>query len=272
MSTETDIDAIIAEVDALAEAGEDAKAEEMLIAAIARYTESNPDQIVGQGVLFNELGGFYRSRGIFGKGEEAFLKAKALFETIRGYAYTVAGPAPASGCCAYGAPAYGGSCCGDGNEQQSHTEIIYTSLSTTANYATTLNNLAGLYRMSGQLPKAIETFDAAIAVYEGCSGDVSPDAFASVYSNKGLVYLDMQDADRAKAMFRRAREILEAGGSYPFAMGTTVSNLGFASVLEQKGAEAIACFKEAKALFEEAGSREMVQNCEAMISRLEAGR
>lgn len=270
MNTERKIDEIIARIDALLEAGEDAEAEQTLIEAIDRYTEVRPDDIVGQSVLLNELGAFYRGRGVFDKGEAAFLKAKALLEEIRGYAYTVDGPAPAPGCCACNAQSYDNPCCGN-EGQKSHTEIIYTSLSMTANYATTLNNLAGLYRMSGQLQKAADTFDAAIAVYADCTEDVPTDSLASVYNNKGLVYLDMQNPDRARAMFLKAKETLEEGGTYPFAMGTTISNLGFASVLGKKPAEAIARFREAGALFETAGNCEMVQNCKRMISQLEAG-
>ncbi len=198
------------------------------------------------------------------------MKAKDLLDEIRGYVYVVDGPAPVSSCCACNAPGYDNPCCGDGNgEHQSQTEIIYRYESMTANYATTLNNLAGLYRMSKQLQKAVDTFDAAINVYENCEGRVSPDYFASGYNNKGLVYLDMQDVDKARAMFLKAKEILGNDGKYKFAMGTTISNLSFASVIEKKLPEAIELFKEAKVLFEEAGNREMAQNCEEFLSTLE---
>lgn len=273
MNTERKADEIIVKIDALLNAGEDAKAEEALIEAIAKYTEAEPDNIVGQSVLLNELGSFYRARGVFDKGEAAFLKAKGLLEEIRGYAYTVEGPAPADGCCACCAPRYDNSCCEDESKKhQTHTEILYTNESMTANYATTLNNLAGLYRMSRQFQKAAGTFDAAIKVYETCKGGVSPDYFASSYNNKGLLYLDMQDAGQARAMFLKAKEILDKGGTYPFALGTTLSNLGFAAVLEKDFPEAIALFQEAKKLFEETENHEMVQNCENILSHLEARR
>ena len=80
MNTQTNINAIVAEVNALVKAGEDAKAEERLIASIAEHTEAEPNDPVGQSVLLNELGGFYRSRGAFEKGEKAYLKAAALLK------------------------------------------------------------------------------------------------------------------------------------------------------------------------------------------------
>lgn len=140
----------------------------------------------------------------------------------------------------------------------------------TINYATTLNNLAGLYRMDKQFKKAVDTFDAAIKVYENCKGDVLPDFLASCYSNKGLVYLDIQDVVQAKSMFLKAKEILEEGGDYKFALGTTISNLGFAFVMEKKFSEAIELFREAKALFAEVGNCEMAQNCEEFMAQLDS--
>lgn len=259
-----DIKEVIARADAFQAAGEDGEAEKLLLEANEKYTEEAPDDVVGQSVLLNELGGFYRNRGFFGKGEEAYLRAKDLLEEIRGHAYTVDGPAPAPCCCACGGYVR--------EEAQRHTEIVYTNERMTENYATTLNNLAGLYRMSGQLQKAADMFDAAIKIYEDCGERVSPDHLASGYNNKGLVYLDMQDADKARAMFLTAKAILERGGDYRFAFGTTISNLGFAAILEKKFSEAKERFQEAKALFEESGSSEMARNCEEMLSRLEAGK
>lgn len=267
MDKEKSLGEIIAEVDAQLKAGEDAVAEARLREAIAAYTEAEPGNVVGRSVLLNELGSFYRHRGIFDKGEEAFLKAKELLEELREYAYQVDGSIPGGA----QAPQEEGDKDGRG-ESQSRTQIIYTNRTMTANYATTLNNLAGLYRMSKQLQKAAETFDAAIKAYETCEGDVPPDDFASSYNNKGLLYLDMQDTHQARAMFLKAKALLETGGNYPYALGTTISNVGFAAVIERKFPEAIECFKAAKALFEEAGDRQMVQNCEKIRAQLEAAR
>lgn len=271
MNTNQTIKDIIAGIDVLLDAGEDAKAEEALQNAIASYTAAEPDNLVGQSVLLNELGGFYRNRGIFDKGEAAYGKAKSLLEQIRGAVYQVKGPVPDSGCCTCGVP--GSESCfpkDTGGETQCHTEVIFTSQSMTANYATTLNNLAGLYRMSGQLQKALDTFDKAICVYENCTEPVAPDTRASAYSNKGLVYLDMKQPKQARTMFQMAREILEEGGDYPFALGTTLSNLGFAAVIEKKCSEAIAFFRAAKVLFDTAGNGEMAQNCAECLSQLGA--
>lgn len=104
MNTNQTIKDIIAGIDVLLDAGEDAKAEEALQNAIASYTAGEPDNLVGQSVLLNELGGFYRNRGIFDKGEAAYGKAKSLLEQIRGAVYQVKGPVPDSGCCTCGVP------------------------------------------------------------------------------------------------------------------------------------------------------------------------
>ena len=263
MSTEINITEVIAAADALAAAGEDARAEETLRDAIARYAAARPDDAVGQSVLLNELGGFYRGRGIYDKGEAAYLKAKELLEQVRTCLRTADGPAVPAGC----------SACPAGDDPfhrvgSSHVEIVLGSGSLTVNYATTLNNLAGLYRMAGQLDRAAGTFDAAIEAYENCEEAVPPDSLASVYNNRGLLCLDRRETAEAGAMFRKALEILRRSGDRGFALGTTVSNLGFAALLEGRTPDAAARFREAKALFEVAGSGEMAQNCADLLARL----
>lgn len=254
MNTETNMKEILAEIDALLSAGDDAKTEKGICEAISAYTEANPENVVGQSVLLNELGGFYRSRGIYDKGEAAYLKAKALLEKIQEYACLVEDSA----------------CCGGDADEKQHAEVVFINQTGTQNYATTLNNLAGLYRMDGKPQKASETFDAAITVYENCEDEVAPDYLASVYSNKGLVSLDLGDPAGARTMFLKAKAILEAGGEYPFALGTTISNLGFAAVMERQYAEAEEYFEAAKILFESCGAEEMIKNCADILGRLGA--
>lgn len=225
MNEEMDIHKLIAEIDIALCAGDDTATEKKILDSIGKYSSACPDNLVGQSVLFNELGGFYRSRGFFNQGEIAFLKAKNLLEQAGESPYTV-------------------------------------------NYATTLNNLAGLYRMSSQFQKAAVSFDAAIDAYEHCTGDIPADYLASVYNNKGLLYLDLQEPEKAKTIFQKAEDILEKGGSYPFALGTTLSNLGFALIAEKKHPEAAKHFRRAKSLFEEAGNDEMAQNCKNILLQL----
>ena len=229
MNKERTVEEIIAVVDALLEAGKDAEAEKELIAAIAEYAGSDLGDMIGRSVLLNELGGFYRKRGQFIEGEKAFLEAKDLLEKARE--------------------------CGGGNMA--------------VNYATTLNNLAGLYRMDGRLQQAIDMFDAAIQEYESCEGQVAPDFLASAYNNKGLVFLNLRETNQAKAMFLRAKGILEEGGNFAFAMGATLSNMGFAAVAEKEYSAAAEYFRSAKMLFEEAGALEMAQSSAELLSRLE---
>lgn len=272
MDNEMNIREVIARIDTLLQAGEDEKAEKELVDAIAGFASVEPDNIIGQSILLNELGGFYRGRGIFDKGEEAYLKAKSLLEEIKCYECVVDAPVPALGDCACNAQALSKLCLEkDYGEPQPHTEIIYGNESMTINYATTLNNLAGLYRMSGQLQKAVETFDAAIEVYENCEEYVPAEYLASVYSNKGLVYLDMQKTSQAKDLFLNAKEILEKSGEYTSSLGTTLSNLGAAFMIEKNVSEATTLFKKAKTLFEKVGDSAMAQSCETLLTQLGVG-
>lgn len=240
---------ILAEIDALLSAGDDTKMEKRICEAISAYIEANPENVVGQSVLLNELGGFYRSHRIYDKGEEAYLKAKKLLEEIREHTYLAEKTVP-------------------GGKQQ--VEVVFTNEIRGQNYATTLNNLAGLYRMAGKPEKAAETFDAAIAVYKKCKDKVAPDYLASVYSNKGLASLDLGDPAAAKTMFLKAKAILEKGGTYPFALGTTISNLGFAALMERQYDEAKKHFEKAKTLFVSCGAEKMVTHCTDILTRLGA--
>lgn len=269
MNTGMSVNEIITRIDALLSAGKDAQAEKELIDAVAQYTEAEPDNVVGQSVLLNELGGFYRNRGILDKGEEAYLKAKSLLEKIRGFSRVVDGSSEASCCSCSGQSS--DSCfskSGD-KENQSRMEVILINERMTANYATTLNNLAGLYRMGKEYSKAIAMFDEAINTYENCKDKVAPDYLASVYSNKGLVYLDLQDTEQARAVFLKAKDILGNGEEHPFALGTTLSNLAFAALMEKKFSEAVQLMKDAKGLFETVENHEMAQGCEELLAKLE---
>lgn len=268
MNAEMKMDEILAGIDALLAAGNDAKTEKALIDAIREYTEAHPDNTVGQSVLLNELGGFYRSRGVYDKGEKAYLKAKELLEEIHEYASIVDEPATFSGCYACNIQHSNDTGFKHGTDEHYIPDVVCKDQTRTENYATTLNNLAGLYRLDQQLQKAADTFDAAISVYENCEGAVNADHFASVYNNKGLLFLDQQDAAEARAMFLRAKELLENGGEYPLALGTTSFNLGFAAIMEKQYDEAAEYFKEAKILFESVDAKEMVKKCEGLLSRL----
>ncbi len=264
------VNELIAELDELLRKGDDAVTEAWLVETTAKFVETEPENVMGISVLFNELGSFYRARNILDKGEEAFLNAKAVLEETRGYTYILDGPAP-EGCCScstnqplnYDAAA---SCTGE--EPKTHTEIVFTNESTTANYATTLNNLAGLYRMQGRFDEAAEMFDAAIAVYSEC-GNAKKDFFASAYNNKGLVYLDKRDTEAAKACFNKALEIM-GDESFDSARGTTYANIGSADILAKDYRAALADFNMALPFFLKEGNAAMAASCEGIIKQLQA--
>ena len=93
-----------------------------------------------------------------------------------------------------------------------------------ADYATTLNNLAGLYRLAGRYVEAISLFDKAQHIYDALP-DVPPDVRASCRNNAGLVLLDTGDGDGARRLFNRAVAILPRDDRFDGVRATTLVNL-----------------------------------------------
>ena len=60
----------------------DGELEKWLSDAYESYKTENPEDNIGHCALLNELGGFYRGRGVYDKGETAFLTAKGLLESM----------------------------------------------------------------------------------------------------------------------------------------------------------------------------------------------
>lgn len=73
---------IFTEYDKNAATMNDQELEIWLNEALSAFQQEHPEDFVGQSAILNELGGFYRSRGNFERGEQAFMLAKGLHEAI----------------------------------------------------------------------------------------------------------------------------------------------------------------------------------------------
>lgn len=247
-----DIHAFFEEYDVLAQTQSDEELEDLLQKACSRYASENPCDKRGQGALYNELGAFYRGRNRLEDGERAFLKAKEVLET----------PMKQDEC---SATSYASYCCECADEQ--------IDLKESADYATTLNNLAGLYRMWGKMEEALELFEQAGILY-GRIPNIPAHVFASCYNNKGLVYLDLGMSAEAELCFRKALILIEGVESNDWFYGTTLSNLAFAFIASGDVERACATLREAAERFSRSGvgSQVVVQNCLFMAENLERRR
>lgn len=217
-----DIKEIFAQFDALCEEKSDAELEAWLIEKCGQYDAEHAADRHGRSALYNELGGFYRARGVYDKGETAFLKAKDILE--ENYFEEIEVPASSCGC----------SSCGCSVDMETGDEKVLSQMITNCrdslDYATTLNNLAGLYRLSGEFEKALKMFDESMALYDEL-GNAPADVYASCFNNKGLVYIDLKDGLRAMEYFEKALEALDGAEYNGCALGATYSNMAYANLL-----------------------------------------
>ena len=95
------------------------------------------------------------------------------------------------------------------------------------NYATALNNLAGLYRMSGNRDKSFELFYRCRELYLSLP-NIPADVLASAYNNLGLLYLDRKQYADAAAEFEKAREIIAAVPENLYVHAVTAGNSAYA--------------------------------------------
>ena len=203
-----DVKSLLAEYDKLSETASDEALEAWLKQTCMRYDEEASHDVTGRAALYNELGAFYRHRGVLDKGETAFRAAKALLEMpVR--------PEDEKGCCGreslmdgqYGAPT------ADRRE--------------TADYATTLNNLAGLYRMAKRFDEAEALFAQAESIYRA-DENTPKELLASCSNNVALVYMDQGRWAEALAGFERAMEILREAPDKEYERATTDGNMAVA--------------------------------------------
>ena len=95
------------------------------------------------------------------------------------------------------------------------------------NYATTINNLAGLYRLWGNKEKSMELFALCREIYWSLP-DIPADMLASSCNNLGLLYLDKREYQKAMEEFSRAQEIIAACPENLYVHAVTAGNMGYA--------------------------------------------
>ncbi|MBE7017536.1 MAG: tetratricopeptide repeat protein [Ruminococcaceae bacterium] len=95
------------------------------------------------------------------------------------------------------------------------------------NYATTLNNLAGLYRMSGKWDKSFELFSRCRELYLSLQ-NIPVDVLASSYNNLGLLYLDKKQYAKAADEFKTAENIISAAPENLYIHAVTAGNSAYA--------------------------------------------
>lgn len=257
-----EIPAFFEEYDKWSKTADDATLEKLLTDACTAYCDENPADYPGRSALYNELGSFYRARGLYSRGEEAFLAAKKMLESTD--CVSGASNTPKAGCVGCG-PLIDYSGVSD-----SGSVCTAKDLTETGDYATTLNNLGGLYRLWGNYPKALELFKAAAERYARLE-DIPADVHASCHNNMGLVYLHLKQGQAAEKCFGRALSILEHAEESGYVRGTTLSNLAFALLLSEKKRDAVETLKAAAQCFltESGGDDEMYKNCMGMLKKLE---
>ncbi len=202
-----DVKTLLEEYDRLCDTASDEVLEQWLKDACARYDEEAGEDVAGRAALYNELGAFYKHREILDKGETAFRAAKALLEMpVRG---------DGKGCCGretlmdgqYGAPT------ADRRE--------------TADYATVLNNLAGLYRLAKRFDEAEALFAQAESIYLA-DENTTTELLASISNNLALVYMDQGRWEEALERFEKAMEILRDAPEKEYERATTDGNMAVA--------------------------------------------
>ncbi len=95
------------------------------------------------------------------------------------------------------------------------------------NYATTLNNLAGLYRLAGDHERSFELFSCCRELYARMP-ELPVDMLASCCNNLGLLYLDKREYASALEEFAKAEEMIAAVPENFYVHAVTAGNSAYA--------------------------------------------
>lgn len=133
--------------------------------------------------------------------------------------------------------------------------MIQSGLVGSVYYATTLLNIANLYRAAGKLTEALTKYENVLQIYqeEMPSNDIR---FASFYNNRSLLYEEMAEED--SGFFEKARDdqksalaIVKGREKYQIEEATTHANLATVLVRTGEIEQADRESKQAVAMFEE---------------------
>ncbi len=124
-------------------------------------------------------------------------------------------------------------------------------------YATTMLNLANAYRGFGMHADSEKRY----AICEELYGRMLPEGdflFASLYNNRGLLYQEMKDWDRAVEEFQNALKIADAHPQHEIEQATTRANLAAALIEASPEGRAAAedWLQEAIDIFEKDGGKD----------------
>ncbi len=106
-------------------------------------------------------------------------------------------------------------------------EILEEAGIVDGNYATTLNNLAGLYRLWGNHGRSFELFSRCRELYASMP-DLPVDMLASCCNNLGLLYLDKKEFAFALGEFSRAEAMIAAIPENYYVHAVTAGNSAYA--------------------------------------------
>ena len=95
------------------------------------------------------------------------------------------------------------------------------------NYATTINNLAGHYRVAGDFERSAEYFSLCRELYEAMP-ELPVDVLASVCNNLGLLHLDAKRYEKAMEEFVRAGEMIISIPENHYVQAVTAGNRAYA--------------------------------------------
>ena len=122
--------------------------------------------------------------------------------------------------------------------------------------ATTLNNIAEVYRGIGRPQKALEYYEKALPISQEVD---DRSGVATTLNNIGEVYYDINKPQKALEYYEKALPILEEVGDR-FGIATTLSNIGGVYYDINKPQKALEYYEKALPILEEVGDRFGVAN------------
>lgn len=228
---------IIKELDAKSKSLPFEEVEEWLLDACGAFRAENPGKLRELGALYSEVGSFYRNRGKFDKGERAYREALGFYDQAKEITD------------------------GDAGSSDGARDV---------DYATTVNNFAGLYRMRGDYETAIGMFRDAQEAYRRIP-HAPAGLYASSFNNLGITYLEMKEYEKALDEFAKAQQILTAASGEDYFMGSVLGNVALVRYEQDDFVAAAEKMREAAACYTASGEagKPAAEKCLATAQQLE---
>ncbi len=133
--------------------------------------------------------------------------------------------------------------------QKSQELILELKGRNTAEYAASVNNMAGTCRLMGAFEQAVSLFQEALNIHE-MLGDLQSYAYASVHNNLSLVYQETGRLDLAVIHLETALPLIENMPEHGHELAVTETNLGILYHRMGKTWKAQMCIGRALQIFE----------------------